>query len=224
MARIASQFVDLALKHGQGDMVNELKVDEVGVLFATVSAAGFDPKEIVPGKLIGNYLDEDGSNTGEHYLINRLCPFKVVSQENKDHYSATGWLDCALRRVVFGATRQNESRDQLIKAIAAEIKRSVPLGSIQLTPESDRLCEYPPVRSAFGLDYFVDHTRDDHNLGSCVGVHERCNGWMDRHAATKTHDAIVCRKCHLRVLFPKQAKTYGELRQALAPQGAKISA
>ncbi len=106
-------------------------------------------------------------------------------------------------------------REKLIKVMIAEIERSVPLTPIQLTPEGDLLREYPSGMVAFGS---ANHTRDDSNLSSCVGVHEFCNGWMDRKRVTKTHDAIVCRRCCLRVLFPKEAKTYGDLRQAIVFQ------
>ena len=181
MNTVASQFVDLVLKHERWDKVKELADDEVRVLFAVVSAAGFEPKAVVPGKLVGHCLDEDGSRTGETYPINKLCPFKVVSQEGGDHYFATAWLDCALRYAVARATRGGENRDQLIEVIRSEIERSVPLQPIQLTPEGDMLREYPRQALAFGLEYFVDHARDDHELGSCVGVHGYCNGWMDRH-------------------------------------------
>ena len=37
-------------------------------------------------------------------------------------------------------------------------------------------------------------------------------------------DVIVCRGCHLRVLFPKKIKTYGELRQVLASKFAQVPA
>lgn len=212
---IASRFVDIALKYKQWSEVKELPDGEMQVLFEIVTAAGFEPKRIVLGKLRGNYLDQDGSRTGETYPINSLCPFKVVNQEGGDQYFVTGWLDCALRRVVFGGSRRN--REQLIKAIQLEIERSIPLKPIQLTPEGDLLHEYPPSPHAFfGLEHFVDHTRDNHELSCCVGVHEYCNSWMDRVRATKTHDAIVCRGCHLRVLFPREIETYGELRQTLA--------
>ncbi len=214
---VATQFVDLALKYEWGK-VKKLPDVEVQVLFEVVAAAGFDPKKVRQGNIVGHYRDQDGSNTGETYPINGLCPFKVVSQEDGDQYFATGWLDCALRRVVYGAARKKEGREQLIETIASEIERSVPLTPIHLTSEGDHLCEYPPNTLAFGLEYFVDHTRDNHELNSCVGIHMHCNCWMDRHRATSTHDAIVCRGCHLRVLFPKKVMTYGELRQALASQ------
>ncbi|MFA6537503.1 MAG: hypothetical protein WCT18_03860 [Patescibacteria group bacterium] len=216
IATITPQFVDLALKHKWGE-VKELPAEEIQILFEVVAAAGFNPKEIVPANLTGDYRDQGGNKTGEKFLINRFSPFKVVGQENSDHYFATGWLDCALRRVVFGATRQKENREQLIVAMQSEIERSVPLEPIQLTPEGDRLCEYPPrFYELGGLEYFVDHTRDDRNLSLCVGIHKCCGGWMDRHNVTDSHDVVICRSCHLRVLFSKEIKTYGELREALA--------
>jgi hypothetical protein len=221
---VATRFVDLALKHKRWDEVKTLPADQIQILFDTVSAAGFNPKKVAPGKLVGHYRDQDGSSTGETYPINGLCQFKVVGQEDGDHYFATGWLDCALRRAVYGMTRQNEGREKLIEVMAEEIERSVPLEPIQLTPEGDLLREYPPSTLVFGLEYFVKHIRDENNLDSCVGVHEFCNCWMDRMRATKTHDAIVCRGCHLRVLFPKEVKSYGDLRQALASQWVQIPA
>ena len=215
---VAARFVYLALKYERWDEVKALPADEVQVLFNTVSVAGFNPKEVVPGKLVGNYRNQDGSSTGETYPINGLCPFKVIGHEDGDNHFATGWLDCALRCVVYGLTRQGEDREKLIKVMAREIERSVPFEPIQLTPEGDLLGEYPPSTLAFGFEYFVRHKRDEDDLGLCIGVHKFCYSRMDRMRATKALDTIVCRKCYLRVLFPKEVRTYGDLRQALAYQ------
>ncbi len=221
---IALKFVDLVLKYEKWDKVKELPENELQILHYIVLVAGFNPKKVVPGKLTGHYRNQDGSRTGETYPINCLCPFKVINQEDGDHYFATGWLDCSFRRVAWGAARLKISREKLIETIIKEIKRSIPLIPIQLTPEGDLLQEYPPSMLAFGLTYFVDHAKDDHQLNYCVGVHKHCNGWMDRVRATETHDAICCRNCHLRVLFPKEVRTYGELRQALASQSIQAIA
>jgi len=212
-SEIAALFVDLALKHDWGK-VKELLDEEVQILFATVSAAGFNPTKVVPGKLVGHYRDQDGSSTGETYPINGYCPYKVISRDGDDHYHATGWLD----RAIYFA-RRGSDREERVKAIQHEIERSVPMKPIQLTAESDMLREYPPSG-----DYFVDHTRDGGALSTCVGVHDFCNCWMDRTRATKTHDAVVCRGCHLRVLFPKEIKTYGQLREHLESKFAQVPA
>ncbi|MFA6493247.1 MAG: hypothetical protein WCV58_03870 [Patescibacteria group bacterium] len=213
---IATRFVDLALKYKRWDEVKELPTDEIQVLFEIVCAAGFEPKEVALGKLVGHYLYQDGSKTGETYPINDLCSYKVVNQEGESDFFATGWLDRTFRRVAFGVARNGEDRNKLINTISVEIERSIPLEPIQLTPDEDFLCEILPS------GYAIDHTRDDDRLGCTAGVHKYCNSWMDRIRATKTHDAIVCRKCHLRVLFPKEVETYGELRQALAAKFSTV--
>lgn len=223
VAKVAASFVDLALSHDGWNEVEQLPSEELQILFRTVSAAGFEPKSVVLGKLKGDWLDQDGSRTGQTYPINHLSPVKVMGQDG-DNYFATGWLDCALIRVVGGAKR-GEDREFLIKAIQSEIERSVPLPPVQLTPEGDLLREYPPSPLALGaLPYFVDHSRDGEQLSTCVGVHAYCNGWMDRRRATATHDAIVCRVCHLRVLFPMKIRIYEQLRQHLAAERVQVSA
>lgn len=213
-SEITTLFVDLALKYDWGK-IKELPDEEVQILLATVSAAGFNPTKVVPGKLVGYYRDQSGSSTGKKYLINGYCPYKVISRDGGDHYHATGWLDRAIH-----FARGESDREKRVKAIQHEIERSVPMKPIQLTAEGDMLREYPPSDD----DYFVDHTRDNHTLSSCVGVHDFCNCWMDRKRATQTHDAVLCSGCHLRVLFPKEIKTYGQLREHLESKFAQVPA
>lgn len=211
IAGIASRFVDLVKRSDWGKLwagKEVLSKVDIQVLFETVEAAGFKPKKVVFGKLKVDYLDEERRATGKTYPINSSCPYKVIGQYNGAHYLATGWLDSMVYLVI-----QERDKGRLIKKVRQEIERSVPLKPIQMTPEGDMLEEYPPSGDS---SYFVDHTRDDHELTSCVGLHSYCNGWIDRNRATKTHDALSCRKCHMRVLFPKEVKTYGEFRQVMA--------
>ena len=214
---VAEHFVDLALRPGVWDDTLELPEGDIAVLLHIVTAAGFEPKAVVFGKLRGNYRDQDGSSTGETYPINALCQYKVVAPDGDDDYFATGWLDCAVRRAVYGAIRKGENREQTIEALCQEIENSVPLEPVQLTDHGDLLLEYPrqPAHLA-GLEYFVKHSRDGDKLNTCVGVHKHCCGRIERHRATDTHDALVCGSCHLRVLFPKEVENYGQLREALA--------
>lgn len=210
---VVERFVDLVLKRGQQGVVEEWLEEDIQVILEIVSDAGFDPKTILPGELVGYYLNPDGSRTGKTFPVNSFCMLKVVDSDGGNLSFATGWLDCAFKRVVSGSQKQGESREQLIKAIADEIKRSVPMEPIRLNLEGDILCEYPPVAKAFELEYFVKHTRDHSDLCGCVGIHKNCNSWMDRHQATDTHDAILCSGCGLQVLFPKEVKTFGDLRE-----------
>lgn len=211
IAKIASRFVNLVKRSDWGKLWAEKEImseADIRVLFGIVAAAGFEPKKVVFGKLRGNYLDEERRATGKTYPINDICPYKVIGQYDGADYRATGWLDTMVCFVIRGS-----ERPQLTKEVRQEIERSVPLKPIQLTPEGDMLEEDSPSGDS---GYLVDHTRDNHKLISCVGLHSYCNGWVDRCDATKMHDALLCRKCHLRVLFPKNTKTYGELRQIMA--------
>ncbi|MFZ2038661.1 MAG: hypothetical protein WAV11_01880 [Minisyncoccia bacterium] len=218
---IAKNFVNLVLKHADWKEVKELPADEVQVFFDTVSAAGLKPKQVVIGKLLSNYRDMDGP-TKETYPINHLCPYKVIGQDGKDDYFATGWLDCALRFVFGNSKPTYGNKDEvvvfvgLVKALNAEIERSIPLQPIQITADGDILEERHPTTRTFGFEFFVDHTRDDSLLESWCGVHKYCGRQIDRVCATETKDAILCRGCYLRVLFSKEIKTYGALRQEIA--------
>ena len=212
---LIASFVDLAQRHTWSE-VKELHLDEAKILFEIVSAAGFEPTEVVPGKLRGDYRDQDGSATGETYSINSFCPYTVLGQGGKNHFRATGWLD----QLLYLASKKGE-RELILERIRDEIERSVPLKPIRLTAEGDMLREYPPPINS---DYFTDHTRDDRELGGTAGVHDICGGWVDRVQTTRTHDALLCRRCHLRVPFPKEIKTYGELRQAMSSKLLQASA
>lgn len=209
---VAQGFVHLVLKYRTWPNVKGLSQKENQIIFDTVVAAGFEPEEIVLRELRGSYRDQDGSSTGETYPINELSPFAVKSIENERefNYRATQWLDKMFRRTLNGkgsyARAQEETLPERIEAIRLEIERSVPLELIQLTPEGDLLGEYPPSGSA-------EHTRDKDKMGSCVGVHKYCNGWVDRYRASVTHDVLCCRRCNLRVPFLREIQTFGELRQ-----------
>jgi len=215
---VATQFVDTVLLHGEDwakvDSVSPRKMD---ILFQTVAAAGFNPKVILHGRLTVRGRDEDRELNGETYTINTFSPFKVVDQESgKDDFLATSWLDCACRSVaISGFVGQRNNRQELIDMMVREIEQSVPLQPIQLTQEGDLLGEYPPDRSGFGSPVSV-HKRDTNTMSSCVGIHKYCNGWMDRKRANLTHDVLLCRSCFLRVSFPEDVKTYGDLRKVFA--------
>lgn len=199
---IATAFVELARRY-DWRQINSLSEEEVGVLLATVSAAGFEEVVVVPGRIVEPTRDLDGTANGGSHTINGFCPFKAVGQDGQNHHRATVWLDQAMQ-----LAREGTDSQAAVAAVVAGIERSVPLKPIPLTIVGDKLQEYPPT--GFGL---VDHTRDSHRLSSCVGIHACCGGWMDRKRTSPTHDVLVCRNCCLRVVFPRGIETYGDLRR-----------
>lgn len=176
--------------------------------------AGFNPGQITIGKLLGNFMDQDGP-TGEHFTINNVCPVKVVGAENKDDYLATGWLD-SLVGLVVRRVKQHCPQDLLIEEVAEKIRQNQPLQPITLTSQGDQLIEATQTPPVLPSGYFVRHRRDtDSIFESPVGLHRYCNGWVDRHRATLRHDTLVCRACGLRVYIPIETETFGDLRQVL---------
>jgi hypothetical protein len=218
------QFVTLAKRHTPREWwdLEDYPANLIKEVFAElIKRAGFNPDEVVLGKLHGNYRDQDG-NTGETYPINGVSPFKVVTG-GRDNYAATGWLDCAMKMVVVPSARKDKTDKQLVAELEQEIERARPLEPIQLTSMGDMLRENMPRSAMFGrFEYFVDHLRDKDSAMSAgpIGLHMYCGGYLDRHRATAEHDSISCRQCHLRALVPKEAKTYGELRRSLPISGA----
>jgi hypothetical protein len=209
---VAERFADLVVELQVWKEATVLSPEELSILLDTVNAAGFEALQLVPGRLYGDYLDQDGSRTGDRFPVNKTCPLKVIGVAGKDNYAATGWLDELCSRMARHAAWTLKKRGDVIRLVAEEIERSIPLAPIQLTVDGDVLREYPPTR---GMSYFVEHTRDTKALTGCVGIHDLCDSWVDRKRATKTHDALVCRGCYIRVLFPREVATYGELRRAL---------
>ncbi len=224
-ALVAEHFVNLALRPCIWDDATEFPPSYVAVLLEIVTTAGFEPKSVVFGKLKGKYKEQDGSNTGEIYPINSLCPYKVVADDGSDDYLATGWLDCACH-AVGDAHRKGVDRVDIIDVLRLQIENSVPLQPVQLTAEGDLLVECPKQAPHFsGFKYFVKHNRDEDklDLGCPVGLHKYCDGYVERRRATRTHDSLVCRQCYMRVLFPKGVETYGQLRGALAIRLAPVA-
>lgn len=50
-------------------------------------------------------------------------------------------------------------------------------------------------------------------ISGCFAIHWICNGFVDIKEVSETHNMILCRKCHLRIVIPNTIKTYGELKK-----------
>ena len=49
-------------------------------------------------------------------------------------------------------------------------------------------------------------------IGLTAGVHDICNGWVDKQEISKDHWVLLCRCCHLRVVIPKAVETWEDLQ------------
>ena len=205
MENLIRQFIDFAQIHAWKQTPVRLpSPDDMKIILAIVQAAGFDSKWIAVGKLHGQIRDQDGP-TGETYLINPLCPFKLLTPDHGDDYRATAWLE---QTVEIAAGCCADLSGHLTK-LTDRVERSRPLPPILLNSDEDLLGEYPSVD-------LLKHSRDSDQVSFCAGVHLICRGWIDRHHSSAIRDALTCRRCGLRISFPKTIQTYGELRTYLA--------
>ncbi len=82
----------------------------------------------------------------------------------------------------------------------------------------DTLLEYPkspvfcgPISEA---DHEADHEADEKKkISTCVGIHAVCGSWIDFNEISDTHNALCCRSCNLRFVYPNRVKTFGDLRK-----------
>ena len=212
---IATAFVDLVMRYLEWRNVKELSIQEYEVLAELLREAGFTLRRVRPGKLRGDYRAQDGDTTGETYPINDHCNFKVVGKDGHDDSDATAWLDAAIERVGRGAGACRETHSEIIEAIMKVVEDNIPLVPITLNIGGDTLCEMPSL-GGFGGN---PHKRDYHKFDSITGVHKYCGGVIERRGATKIRDALVCRGCCMRILFPKRIETLGELRREIQSFG-----
>lgn len=134
----------------------------------------------------------------------------------------TKWFEQLVQRVLSDTERGLgingwSEEDAFVRAcefVRDEVEEARPLDPIQFTHMGDAMCEVWPT--PHGENFFVRHTRDKDELrGVALGMHAICGGMMGWGPTTRTHDAIWCKECYLRVTFPRSFDricTYGELR------------
>ena len=208
---VATRFVDVVLRYDWNNIEGGLKDrDEIQTLFDIVNIAGFCPTRVVLGRVMGY----EGFRFG--CMLNRpaiLCPYKVVGKDDhvdEDNIPASIWLNTMFGSIIYSDKKAEDARNQLISTIIKEVEDVIPLEPIQITLDGDFLDV--PLGQGF------KRPRDNDEFGLCIGTHQFCGGSINRGRATHTHDVIVCGRCYLRILIPREIETYGDLRRALAPK------
>ncbi len=214
---VAANFITVVESHISYMNKVNLPQGQLTALYNLVNIAGFDVKEIVPGKLTAPYQDSDfRESTEQTYQINDIWGLKVLDKKGKDNYRATGWLNCILKRVLDSIVELKENPGERLKAVLQEIDRSLPYTPILLSMNGDYLEENQPEFIKGKYEYFVNHLRDSHLLVHRIGVHQVCGGSLEYFPVTCHQNAIVCKKCFLRVYFVNTLLTYKDLRRMSA--------
>ena len=76
----------------------------------------------------------------------------------------------------------------------------------------------PIVLTGFGETMVkINYTKEEAKLtsGRYIGIHDICRGFLDICGISRTHKAIFCRACHLRIVVPVSVVTIKDLRDYL---------
>jgi hypothetical protein len=215
---VANDFIVLVKTYDWSKGAEPYSEDKAQVLYRLLSAAGLNPKEVVPGRA---HFSE-WNICEELVIVNHLCPFKVIDQNGEDDYAATKWLD-SMVGFVASFDPDPALRECLMEEVCAKIASAAPF-EVYITAEGDVLLEQPPTAD-FTLHHgFVRHTCDTDLMRSAtatVGRHKYCGASMDRRHATAKHDALVCLKCGRLATFPAGVKIYGDLRRYFVEKAKK---
>jgi hypothetical protein len=215
--RLTTLFFRLAQKYDWGE-TKDISFDEERILFAVVSAAGFEPKRIIVEKLFEHYFDPGNPPINMVFPINAFCPYEVIGQNDEPNPMATGWLN----QLLFLASQKPINKEGAIKMIAHQIQQSIPLKPIPLTAEGDLLLEIQPKQTILPFDFFILHKNEDEELSyGVVGIHDCCGNFLNRVQSSRTHDALFCKTWGLRVPFLRKIVTFGDLRKEITARLAQ---
>ncbi len=62
------------------------------------------------------------------------------------------------------------------------------------------------------MNGYSEETKEEATLSGCIGSHQVCGDWIDIKSISRTHNAIICRGCNMRIPIPVAIKTYAGLR------------
>ncbi len=162
------------------------------IVLDIVRAAGFDARDAAIEPRKGRYYDQDGP-TGDTYALNGSSGIAVLENDG-----ATVWLNTVWCKVMYGDV------PKLAQELKALIENARPLAPIVVSEYGEEIGEYPPS------DVMGKHARDADAISTCI--HRICRSWVDCKSISRTHSALVCRECKMRIVFPREIKTYGDLR------------
>lgn len=208
-----SLFVDLILKHRgkRGQLrarLKSLSFKERDVLLRLVQDAGFSADRLVRGKVVGHI----GAKR-EKFLINNVCPFKVVDRDGGDLYFATGFLNCAIWYAGEPKVLRRKKRAEIVGYLETAVEDSRPFDPIRLNQKGDFMVSFARAAKSFSRPpYFVGRLKDHDEIGTSIiaGVHAGCGGPM-----CYSPGKLTCRSCDLLVAVPLDVVTYGDIRKAL---------
>lgn len=208
----ARRFVFVLLnqrsRSGNVDYVDLTKNGGLKSVSDVLGLVGFKTASLALGELTA--LPKSGHGYAR-VLLNPNCPFRANNLDGTGQEEATMLLEDIFSAVSAWKDRQEtKCTEDLVQEVASKIESFMPLPLIKLTLNGDYLSEEFPTNPR-------DHTKDSDpvkNFPYATGRHRPyCQGVLKVQETTEQVSVILCYICGLRVEFPKQVNTYGELRE-----------
>jgi len=219
----AVRLVSFLISHRNVQSIQEDFLEASTIFADVLRDTGFKFDHLVCTTFLDTVYDTEMN--GEQYPINPSSAFCVKAANGDSLREATGWLNCV---VELAYSELNSSVRSAWAKVDVEIARSQPLTPIRLTRENDDFLEESPV-GGNRSEFLVDHYRDNCRIGIpinassvSIGIHSTCKGVIDRIPSSLTSDALLCRKCHLRVPIPNGTQTLGDLRKSLPQRAPRL--
>jgi hypothetical protein len=191
---------------------DQFSQEDAPIIKDAVKLAGYEVNRLEEDKLFHQHR---GEGIKHDFIVNKRCPFIVVNQEGINDPIATAWLDSIFSVAMVLRVSKND-RVEKEMLLLKELKQMLPIQPIRLTADGDILMDQlSPIELLPDGYKFPDYVTQDEDAisNTLTGIHKYCGGFMECMRVTEKHKALVCRKCHLRILIPKEIATYAELRE-----------
>lgn len=206
--RFVFVLLDPSYRGGDIDYADLAKYGGLKPVSDVLELVGFKTASLAVGELTA--LPKSGHGYAR-VLLNPNCPLRANNLDGTGHEEATMLLEDIFSAVSAWKDRQEtKCTEDLVQEVAFKIESFMPLPLIKLTLNGDYLSEEFPTNPR-------DHTKDSDPVKYfpyATGRHRPyCQGVLKVQETTEQVSVILCYICGLRVEFPKQVNTYGELRE-----------
>ena len=159
-------------------------------------------------------MDED--DLSSTYAVNTVSPFLVCVDLSAGTYrceqecESIRWLDVMLKTVL----EHKQNIDTLIQLLVQKVISSQHMPPIIVNEYGEAFTEGKDIYGGSNLfSRLKDSDRIGQNLKKLNHGHHSDIGFL--RGGSKTHDVLFCKECGLRVPYPTEIKTFGELRSYL---------
>ena len=161
-----------------------------------VEAAGYEIVVFEPGNVHGRNIT--GPDESESYVANPITKLRVCSHD--DNTEPSIWLEQLTSRL--SGVIRHQGREAAAEKLTESLSKPGPFKPVVISKFGETICE------TFSQN--LTHSGDDHSLS--LVTHMVCQCYVDLKSVSPSHNALVCRGCHMRVVIPKSLATVGDLR------------